>query len=52
LGMQVCAEGIETTPQLAFLREAGCNLLQGYLLGRPRPEPMLDASPLVLPDAG
>ncbi len=52
LGMQVCAEGIETPPQLAFLREAGCNLLQGYLLGRPRPEPMLDASPLVLPDAG
>lgn len=31
----VIAEGIETDAQLAFLRQFGCPLVQGYLLGRP-----------------
>ncbi len=35
LGIPVTAEGIETAEQAAFAREAGCELLQGYLLGRP-----------------
>ena len=35
LQMQVCAEGIETPAQMAFLRREGCDLLQGFLLGRP-----------------
>lgn len=34
-GMQVTAEGVETTEQSTFLTEAGCNSLQGYLLSRP-----------------
>ena len=34
----VLAEGVETADQLAFLREQGCNEVQGYLLGRPQPE--------------
>lgn len=37
LGLQVVAEGIETDYQLKFLRDQGCQLGQGYLLGRPLP---------------
>lgn len=35
LGMKITAEGIETDAQLAFIREEGCDDLQGYLTGRP-----------------
>ncbi len=35
LGMMLCAEGVETERQLAFLRDQRCDLVQGYLLGRP-----------------
>ena len=34
-GLDVVAEGVEDEAQLAWLRDAGCNLVQGYLLGRP-----------------
>lgn len=37
LGLTVVAEGVETTAQKTFLRENGCNEMQGYLLSRPLP---------------
>ena len=36
LNITVVAEGIETTEQLALLRDFGCDIAQGYLLGRPQ----------------
>jgi len=37
LGLQVVAEGVETPGHVARLREAGCDIVQGYHLGRPLP---------------
>ena len=37
LGLSVVAEGVETTAQLEFLRSHGCQVAQGFLLGRPMP---------------
>ena len=36
LGLSVVAEGIESRAQLEFLRASGCDLGQGFLLGRPQ----------------
>jgi EAL domain-containing protein (putative c-di-GMP-specific phosphodiesterase class I) len=35
LGFKVLAEGVETTEQLAFLREKGCDTYQGYIKSPP-----------------
>ncbi len=37
LDLTLVAEGVETNEQADFLREAGCDILQGYLIGKPMP---------------
>ncbi|HSW51547.1 MAG TPA: bifunctional diguanylate cyclase/phosphodiesterase, partial [Bryobacteraceae bacterium] len=37
LGLRVVAEGIETRQQLEALRDAGCDIFQGFFLGEPAP---------------
>jgi EAL domain-containing protein (putative c-di-GMP-specific phosphodiesterase class I) len=39
--MSVTAEGVENQAQLDFLREHGCDEVQGYFLGRPGPASQL-----------
>ncbi|ERI93289.1 diguanylate cyclase domain protein [Clostridiales bacterium oral taxon 876 str. F0540] len=38
IGHSIVAEGIEDRTQLAYLKAAGCNIMQGYLLSKPLPE--------------
>ncbi|WP_341677237.1 EAL domain-containing protein [Niveibacterium sp. SC-1] len=54
LGYRVVAEGVETRAQVSLLRAAGCDYLQGYLLGRPMGEAAMAAwvaSPLTPAEA-
>jgi diguanylate cyclase (GGDEF)-like protein/PAS domain S-box-containing protein len=37
LNMKVVAEGVETLAQWQFMRQEGCDQIQGYLLSRPLP---------------
>jgi len=37
LGLSTVGEGVETEAQRDFLRDCGCDALQGYLLARPMP---------------
>jgi len=35
LGMDTCAEGVETHDDLNLIRELGCSQIQGYIFGKP-----------------
>lgn len=37
LGLEVVAEGVETSGQLEFLKERGCDFIQGYFFAKPMP---------------
>lgn len=37
LHMRIVAEGVETEEQLTSLQQLGCDLVQGYLIGKPGP---------------
>ena len=37
LGFKVLAEGVETSEQLAFLSQKGCDIYQGYITSKPVP---------------
>jgi len=60
LGLKVTAEGVETPTALALLRGMGCDIAQGYLIGRPMPLAALlervrtplsaEANPVAKPD--
>ncbi|MDD4906472.1 MAG: EAL domain-containing protein, partial [Methylobacter tundripaludum] len=43
LGLKTIAEGVETAGQLAFLREQGCDEMQGYLFSKPVPSEQFEA---------
>ncbi|WP_395607489.1 EAL domain-containing protein [Pseudomonas sp. B22129] len=42
LKLRAVAEGVETQAQLAFLKDAGCDQIQGYLFSRPLPVDTLE----------
>ena len=42
LGYETVAEGVETEGQFAYLKNIGCDMIQGFLLGKPMPEEEID----------
>ena len=36
MGLEIVAEGVEHAGELAHIRAAGCEIVQGYLFGKPQ----------------
>ncbi|MGH9108349.1 MAG: putative bifunctional diguanylate cyclase/phosphodiesterase [Acidimicrobiales bacterium] len=49
LGLEVVAEGVETNAELRAVRDLGCDVVQGFLLGRPVPPSCVDLVTLTTP---
>ena len=43
LNLSVVAEGVETEEQVAFLSDAGCDVMQGYYFAKPMPAEQLES---------
>ncbi len=43
MNLTVVAEGIETKEQLEFIREQGCDQVQGFYFSRPVPPELFEA---------
>ncbi len=52
LRLEVVAEGVETEEQRVFLRDQGCNLMQGYYLSKPLSAGDFEAQIFTRPDVG
>ena len=55
LKMHTLCEGVETLEQYDFLKEAGCEKIQGFLFGKPMPASIRDTGIIFIgemPDAG
>jgi len=50
LGVSTIAEGVETENQATLLKAAGCEVVQGYLFGRPAPIRIDDGKAALLPE--
>ena len=50
LGMHILAEGAETREQVEFLKEIGCEMIQGYYYGMPEPKEKTLPARLERPD--
>ena len=50
MGIRAAAEGVESSEQLAFLKDLEYDRAQGYLLGRPVPVTRINNDAFVMPD--
>lgn len=52
LDIPVIVEGVETAEQAGYLRQVGCQFMQGYYFGRPVPAEAFDSLPRQMARAG